>query len=192
MILFASQGYAQTSVADIQRACGLAPNSGALYKHFASKRELLEAATNRYVERLGADRTRFDTESTSSIDEALHFITRLVWDNIDDNAPLLRVIFREPAFPDLANQLWSAVTTNAYRRFAEVLHAATDAGAARIVDPDAAATVLLSSLVHYPMVQLLIGHMPGGIDKERYRAAWIEHTRAITQAWPSVSEARSG
>ncbi len=42
--LFADKGYGATSVADIQRASGLAPGSGALYKHFASKRDLLEAA----------------------------------------------------------------------------------------------------------------------------------------------------
>ncbi|GAB4931234.1 hypothetical protein MAHJHV33_48350 [Mycobacterium avium subsp. hominissuis] len=40
----AAKGYAATSVADIQRESGLAPGSGALYKHFGSKRELLEAA----------------------------------------------------------------------------------------------------------------------------------------------------
>ena len=36
--LFAHQGYEATSIADIQRACGLAPGSGALYKHFSCKR----------------------------------------------------------------------------------------------------------------------------------------------------------
>lgn len=41
--LFAAKRYAATSVADIQRESGLAPGSGALYKHFGSKRELLEA-----------------------------------------------------------------------------------------------------------------------------------------------------
>jgi AcrR family transcriptional regulator len=45
--LFARQGYAETSIADIQRDCGLSAGSGALYKHFSSKRELLEAATRR-------------------------------------------------------------------------------------------------------------------------------------------------
>lgn len=41
--LFAERGYHGTSVADVQAAAGLAPGSGALYKHFASKRALLEA-----------------------------------------------------------------------------------------------------------------------------------------------------
>ena len=47
---FAAKGYAATSVADIQRASGLAPGSGALYKHFASKRELLEAPVSEVMD----------------------------------------------------------------------------------------------------------------------------------------------
>jgi len=41
--LFAERGFEATSVAEIQAAAGLAPGSGALYKHFASKRALLDA-----------------------------------------------------------------------------------------------------------------------------------------------------
>jgi AcrR family transcriptional regulator len=41
--LFAEQGFEATSVAEIQAAAGLAPGSGALYKHFASKQALLDA-----------------------------------------------------------------------------------------------------------------------------------------------------
>jgi AcrR family transcriptional regulator len=48
--LFAERGYAATSVADVQAAAGLAPGSGALYKHFPSKRALLEAALARPAE----------------------------------------------------------------------------------------------------------------------------------------------
>ena len=32
--LFASRGYAATSTAEIQQACGMSPSSGALYTHF--------------------------------------------------------------------------------------------------------------------------------------------------------------
>ena len=113
MMLFARQGYEATSIADIQRASGLAPGSGALYKHFSSKRELLEVATRRYVDRLTEDRKRFDVEPTDNAEQALRRAATLIWDGIDDNALLLRVIFREPTFPELADELWSAITANA-------------------------------------------------------------------------------
>jgi AcrR family transcriptional regulator len=177
--LFSRQGYAQTSVADIQRACGLAAGSGALYKHFSSKRELLEAAIRRYVDRLANDRKQFDAEPTGTTEHALRRAATLIWDGIDDNALLLRIVFREPTFPELADELWSAITANAYQRFAAGLRAAVKAGAVRIADPEAAAAVLVASLAYYPMVRLLIGHTPGGVDQERYCAAWIEHARGV-------------
>jgi len=177
--LFARQGYEATSIAEIQRACGLAPGSGALYKHFSCKRELLEVATRRYVDRLTEDRKRFDAEPTDNVEQGLARAATLIWDGIEDNALLLRVIFREPTFPELAEELWSAITANAYQRFAAGLRVAVDTGAMRIADPEAAAAVLVASLAYYPMVGLLIGHTPGGVDRQRYRAAWIGHAQAV-------------
>jgi AcrR family transcriptional regulator len=177
--LFARQGYAETSIAAIQRECGLAAGSGALYKHFASKRELLEAATVRYVKRLADYPVRFDTELTGNAEQALRGIATIIWDGIDDNALLLRVIFTEPGFPDLADQLWTAITENAYGRFAGELRAAVEEGMLTIVDPEAAAAVLVAALAYYPMVRMLIGHTPGEIDRDRYLDAWISHARAV-------------
>lgn len=38
--LFVEKGYARTSIADIERAAGLAPRAGGFYRHFAGKEEL--------------------------------------------------------------------------------------------------------------------------------------------------------
>ena len=176
--LFARQGYAETSIADIQRDCGLSAGSGALYKHFSSKRELLEAATRRFADRLANDRKRFEVNPGDGTEQVLRRAATLIWDGIEENSPLLRVIFREPAFPDLADELWSAITENAYRGFASGLRVVVDAGMMRIDDPDATAAVLVASLAYYPMVRLLIGHTPGDIERDRYLEAWISHARA--------------
>jgi len=176
--LFASQGYAETSIADIQRDCGLSAGSGALYKHFSSKRELLEAATRRFADRLANDRKRFEVNPGDGTEQVLRRAATLIWDGIEENSPLLRVIFREPAFPELADELWSAITENAYRGFASGLRVVVDAGMMRIDDPDATAAVLVASLAYYPMVRLLIGHTPGDIERDRYLEAWISHARA--------------
>jgi len=176
--LFARQGYAETSIADIQRDCGLSAGSGALYKHFSSKRELLEAATRRFADRLANDRKRFDVNPGEGTEQVLRRAATLIWDGIEENSPLLRVIFREPAFPELADELWSAITENAYRGFASGLRVVVDAGMMRIDDPEATAAVLVASLAYYPMVGLLIGHTPGDIERDRYLEAWISHARA--------------
>ena len=179
--LFARQGYAETSVADIQRACGLRPGSGALYRHFSSKRELLEAAIRRYVDRLAEDRKRFDMAPGDSTEQVLRRAATLIWDGIDDNAMLLRVVFSEPSFPKLADELWSAITDNAYGRFATTLRAATEADVLRLADPEATAAVLVASLAYYPMVRLLIGHTPGEINRDRYLEAWVSHAHALVR-----------
>ena len=176
--LFARQGYAETSIADIQRECGLSAGSGALYKHFSSKRELLEAATRRFADGLAQHWKRFEVNAGEDTEDVLRRAAMLIWDGIEANSPLLRVIFREPAFPDLADELWSAITENAYRRFAIGMRAVVDAGMLRIDDPDATAAVLVASLAYYPMVRLLIGHTPGEIERDRYLKAWISHALA--------------
>lgn len=55
--LFSERGYGNTSVSDIQAARGLSEGSGALYKHFASKEEVLDAAIERELVRLEGLRT---------------------------------------------------------------------------------------------------------------------------------------
>src|SRR2546430_1167594 len=47
MRLVAEQGYDAASVGAIEQEAGLAPRSGALYKHFRGKHELLRAAIER-------------------------------------------------------------------------------------------------------------------------------------------------
>lgn len=177
--LFAHQGYTDTSIADIQRACGLAPGSGALYKHFSSKRELLESATRRYAERLVHDRKRFEAEPSGSTEDVLRRAATMIWDGIDENALLLRVIFREAVFDELADELWSAITKNAYQGCAEALRDAVEIGVVQIGDPDAMAAVLVASLAYYPVVEMLIGHSPGGVDRDRYLKAWISQAQTI-------------
>jgi len=183
IVLFASKGYAATSVPDIQRACGLSAGSGAMYRHFSSKRELLTAAVRRYLDRISDDGKRFDAEPTRSVEQALGRVATLVWDGINDNAMLLRVIFRESeAFPELVDELWSGVTARTYQRFARFarqLRVAGDAGVSQIADPEASAAVLMAALAHYPVVRLLIGRTPGGIAEDRYREAWIQNTLAV-------------
>ena len=46
MRLFAERGYRGTTVGDIEQAAGLAPRAGGLYKHFASKDEVLRPGSS--------------------------------------------------------------------------------------------------------------------------------------------------
>jgi AcrR family transcriptional regulator len=185
LALFASQGYASTSVADIQQACGLSPGSGALYKHFPSKKALLQEATQRHVEQIGAMRDEYDRTRPSDTKSALRQGAEQIWASIDNNSQLLRVMFREPeALDDMIDELWEAVAANAYQRTARALSAAKDAGVSQVEDPEATGTVLVAALAYLPILQLLIQRTPGKLDADRFREAWLRLAEGVFTGTP--------
>jgi AcrR family transcriptional regulator len=183
LTLFAAKGYAATSVADIQRAAGLAPGSGALYKHFASKRALLEAAVTHRIDGIVAAREEYDASSPDSVEHAVRNAGRLIRDHLSENDDLLRVMLREPdELGELNEQTWKVITDNAYQRFADGLVASNRAGVTAVPDPEAAAAVAISSLSYAATLRVLTGHTPGNIDDARFFEAWVHQTvSALTQ-----------
>lgn len=172
--LFAARGYAATSVADIQIACGLTPGSGALYKHFATKRDLLEAVIATHVTTMQKASASFAQQLPDDLVEALHTTVRAVWDAMRRDSQVLRVTFRDlDAFPDLLDVVWHEVRVNVYDEFACWLHRLNDEGVIRVEDPAATAAVLLSSLTYHPILFSLIGHHPGDVDAKRFEQAWV-------------------
>ena len=183
--LFASQGYSATSVAHIQQACGLSPGSGALYKHFPSKKALLQEATRRHVEQMGAMRDEDDRTRPSDTTSALRQGAEQIWASIDNNAQLLRVMFREPeALDEMIDDMWSAVAATAYGRTARALSAAKDAGVSQVEDAEATSTVLVAALAYLPIVQMLIRRTPGKLDADRFREAWLRLAEAAFTGVP--------
>jgi AcrR family transcriptional regulator len=185
MALFARQGYTSTSIADIQRASGLSAGSGALYKHFPSKKALLQEAARRQVEQMGAARDDYNRTRSTDVQGALRQGAEQIWASIENNTELLRVMFREPeALDDILDDVWSAVTTTAYQRTGQALSAAKDAGGSRVDDPEATSTVLLAALAYLPITQMLIGRTPGNIDADRFRDAWLRLAEGVFTGTP--------
>ncbi|WP_214410184.1 TetR/AcrR family transcriptional regulator [Sphaerisporangium fuscum] len=179
--LFATKGYAATSVADIQVACGLTSGSGALYKHFPSKRALLEEAVRRHLEEV-AERSRTallpDPGAVAEEDgrAALRRMAELVWDVIETDRDLIRIMLREfEGFPELFERMWQGVLASVYRQGAAWVAARRGAGGREVADPEATAAVLVASLTYYPLLRVLIGHSPGDVEQERFLAAWVDH-----------------
>jgi AcrR family transcriptional regulator len=182
--LFASKGYAATSVADIQRASGLAPGSGALYKHFGSKRELLEAAVAYRIDSIVAAREQYDAGEPGSVQEAVRTAGRLIWNNLKQSEDLLKVMLREPdELGDLDEKTWQVITDNAYQRFADELAALNRSGRSRIPDPVAIAAVAIGSLSYAATLQALTGRLPGNIDDDRYFEAWVNQTLSVLKQY---------
>jgi AcrR family transcriptional regulator len=177
LTLFATRGYAATSIADIQRAAGLAPGSGALYKHFTSKRALLEAAVTHRIESIVAAREEYDAASPTGVEQAVRRAGRLIRNNLAQSEDLLRVMLRESTeLADLNEKTWKAITDNAYQRFTNELIASNRAGRTNVPDPEATAAVAISSLTYAATLRALTGHTPGDVDDDRFFEAWVHQT----------------
>lgn len=178
--LFAAHGYAATSVADIQLAAGLTGGSGALYKHFRSKRDLLAAVVRTH---LGTGGGEFVDRLPADLDDALEAILRGVWAGLERDRDVLRVLLRDlDEFPDLLAEVWGQVRARVYDELTRWLTGLAAAGTVRLADPEATAAVLLASLTYFPILRALIGHTPGDLDDDRYAAAWLAHARATLTA----------
>jgi AcrR family transcriptional regulator len=185
MNLFARQGYGATSIADIQGACGLSPGSGALYKHFPSKKALLQEATRRHLEQMGAMHDDYNRTRPTDVKGALRAGAEQIWASVNNNTALLRVMFREPeALDGMVDDVWSVATTTAYKRVGRALAAATEDGTAQVDDPEATAIVLVAALAYLPIAQLLVGRTPGDVDTERFRQAWLRLAEGVFTGTP--------
>jgi len=174
--LFAERGYAATSVADIQQACGLTGGSGAMYKHFPSKRALLEEVIGVHLLTMREGNELFLGQVPDDLEQALHFLADAMWASMRRDRDILRVTLRDlDDFPDLLDRVWTELKANAYDAFAGWLASQADRGTVHVDDPEASAAVLLSSLTYPSILSTLIGHVPGDLDAARYRAAWIQH-----------------
>jgi AcrR family transcriptional regulator len=173
--LFGRQGYAGTSVGEIEQAAGLSPRSGALYKHFPSKAALLAAAVQR--------RGRASAELIELIDGAmlgdvraeLHVLARLTLRTVGDDQPVLRIVMKESDnFPELRDEFHRRVVRGGHTQTVAWLRLVAARAQAPARDFDALAAVLLGSLVNYRIFETLFGVPPGNVDEDRFLAAWEE------------------
>ena len=127
--LFASRGFAGTPVAEVQRACGLAPGSGALYKHFTSKEELFTAVIERALEENREYVARGEVLLSEDLDETLRNMARGGLDALTRQQDVFRVLFRDAdRFPALRDRFRDEGAQPVYAAFAMWLQAGIEDG----------------------------------------------------------------
>ncbi len=176
MRLFAEKGYLQTSVSDIQAACGLSEGSGALYKHFRSKEEVLTAGIEREIVHLeGVEMARRLLPEPFDFRAELEILGRFVLLELGDETDLLRILLKEgERFPEMMRKARERLIDPAYRVFADWLRAHVGVGNATCRDVDAVASVALGAIFSYRASQALLGRAPADLDDERFLQGWIE------------------
>ncbi|WP_173139462.1 TetR/AcrR family transcriptional regulator [Kibdelosporangium persicum] len=173
--LFAERGYAGTSVADIQQAAGLAPGSGALYKHFRSKQEVLAAAIDWHI--ADFERSSVLLESSLPADPlaALRIIVEQLIGSLAANAQLIRITLRDlDARPELADKIATSMLGALHNAIRAWLDKAVAGGGLRPHDTEAVAALLFSAISYYPVVDILLGQAPADIEPDRITAALVD------------------
>jgi AcrR family transcriptional regulator len=178
MRLFATQGFSATSVADIEEAVGLQPRRGGLYKHFASKHDLLECAVRRHL-----DDARSVAQSIDSLDTdaavasgartVLMLLGRQFLDEMDRLEALTRILEHDAA---RVGHLTDAVKAEAVDLSYRTATRLVEQVAPSITDAEATAVVLLGSLVAFRRTMWTFGSAPLSLDDDRFLDAWASAT----------------
>jgi len=180
--LFASQGYDRTPVTAIEEASGLSPGAGGLYRHFASKRDILEAV----VESAIAGSLAATTPAGPPPDDlaaAAEALAQGATDRLTEEMPLLGIILRDlPQFPDLmarAEAEWFRLGQQAASAWVE--HYRDTGHIDADVDVEATALAIMGMVLYHPMIHWVTGVEPLGVSRERVVAAV---TRLLTGLAP--------
>jgi AcrR family transcriptional regulator len=162
---FAAKGYAATTIADIERAAGLSVGAGGTYRHFESKRAILEAVVDAALD--------VPDEEIAPPGDDIEAIAHDMLDYM--RADMLRIYFRDlDEFPDQRRRINQRTIDTSYR---VVAHRIAEANPT--IDADAAAAVLLGSLINFRINEALIGPDANGVDRDRFINTWGAIYRSI-------------
>ena len=184
MRLFGEQGYAATTIAQIEAAAGLSPGSGSLYRHFPSKQALLAEGVRQQIA-AGEELLSFISDPAGldslALSERLAVIARAGLRRLDQERDLSRLLVRDLArFPDLLAEMAQEEIQPVYQAVGTWL--AEQAGPrAPERDWPALAAVLVNATTHYWLLGDVFGQDPAGIDEDRYVAALAELAAALLQ-----------
>jgi AcrR family transcriptional regulator len=159
--LFAQQGYAATTTAQIEAAMGLTPGAGGLFRHVKSKQELLEAI----IERAYA---RPQEPPPGPFRSAADALVQAVLLDVDRYPDLWRLLLREGrSLPIDMDAVYQRLIQPSFDQCITFMRqwCGTEV-------PDLAARVMagVSALLYLRISQWSYGRTPGGVDEAAFVA----------------------
>ena len=165
MSCFGKTGYTATTIADIEHEAGLTVGAGGTYRHFPSKRAILEAVIDTIVSAPDHVLAPPSPDIEATAHESLDYM----------NAELVRFFFRDlDAHPDQRDRIVDRLVTGPYR-----IVAARIAETNSTIDAEAAAAVLLGSLINFRVIEVLIGEGRNGVTRDRFIKTWSAIYRLV-------------
>jgi AcrR family transcriptional regulator len=191
--LFGRKGYSATSVGEIEEAAGLVPRSGGLYKHFPSKRALLDAAVQRraqVAERAGEIVTSL---LRGDIRSELRGYGGGSLQIIRDDQSLLRIIMREgDGAPELRDEFNDRIVRRGHASTVDWLRLAAERTGATDADIDGLATLILGWIINHCVLDTLFGESPVCMSDERFLDLWTDSTLKLLEANGLVDDPKEG
>jgi len=179
MRLFAERGFRGTTVGDIEEAAGLAPRAGGFYKHFRSKREVLEAGIARHVAEIELIEPAIQMLPLGDPRAELVMIGRWALLQLRDEMPLMKVVQKDgDRFPELATTVRDAIIVRGHRQARTVVSRLVGDG---LDDRRTAAlaAVALGSLVGYRIEEAMFGPRP--VSEEDFLQMWVDMLAAYAE-----------
>ena len=173
--LFAAQGYTATTVGAIAQAGGLSPRAGGFYRHFSSKRELLDVAIDRLISEVADEAAaRMAQPQADAPIDRLRNIGTVALRVIRGRHPLIRLASREVDHaPEIAAAVRDRLVEPAHR-IAAAAFAVVAAPECNAEDVRLAAEMAMGTLTAYVNEEVLFGRGFGGVDDEELLRAWVE------------------
>lgn len=175
--LFAERGFDAVSVGEIEQAAGLVPRRGAMYRHFASKDALLEAAVRDYLASVAGVGSEFTAPLAGDVHAAALTLAHRVLGELDRQHDITRVLEQDgDRLPELRETFRRELSERAYATMAEVVFTWTRSTGCAVPSTDlsALAVHLLGGLINARRSTWTFGRPPADLDDERIACAWAD------------------
>lgn len=182
--LFTEKGYAGTTIAQIEGSVGLRPGGGGLYRHFASKDELLLEAVEGYRDRVKDLRAQLaqqlDTRSpngrstATSVAKDLRRLVDTLANFLSGEGPMVQLRVESGGLPEAVRHAVGDAWDEGYGMVIDLFEH-------HGVPPERSALMAvhaLGSLDHY-FDHLVVWHqVPAGLSVDDFVAEWVDHWSA--------------
>ena len=174
--LFAERGFRRTTVGDIERAAGLAPRSGALYKHFGSKQEVLAAAVARHLHEIQTIGGVLDLMPLGDLRAELTLLARWILADLERHRALFLVFEKEgDDLPELRDRYYEEVGDLGYRLGAEYVERLVgDRTDFTQEEARTLAAVAMNALANHRRCESTFGRRPLDLDDDEVVAGVVD------------------
>ncbi len=169
--LFASRGFAATTIGDIEEAAGFTRRGGTFYRHFETKNDVLDAIVDDHVSQVREVKRLRDLYPLADRRSELLLLGRLLLAELDNEEAIHRILDKEGDRVDAARrEMTEQILHNGYRNLVELF---TGWLSTEVDDCDALVVVLIGGLVNLRRNRWTFGAVPLDVDDDRALNVWV-------------------